>query len=414
MGSKRLKILYVCPLAHYSGHYPYAAVAEPRELAKAGASVSLLTFCGITGNPDVSVPHLQTAKDNAPSRLLRRFTFGRWLTVLFEIAATLGRAIRLCRKHRYDAIYLRDGQPLMFLSHLLSLPFHGIRWAVSVTGSDIFVPKMEIPRLRDRLTHYSYVFGQNFFHGGAWKPLYGASMGRNSFVLVAQNEDARRGYEECFGGVFAGRVRCVPLGVSDDNAAMPKDEARARLGLPKDKTVLLSFGTPHYGKKLETVFEAVGMLDNVFLVQAGRQSLSLGESPYSMGQRYGLDGKLAIFDRYIGEDDEDRACFFASADAVVMSYTKEFRSTSSMLWQAARYGLPVIASNANVLGEMVRDYDMGLLFRAEDAVSLAEAVLRFGKLGKRDFGWMERGRARFLEDYSHRKWAERTIEICKG
>lgn len=411
-----MKILYVCPLAHYTGHYPYAAVAEPRELAKAGAYVSLLTFCGITGDPKVVVKHHTVMGDNRLFKFLRRSTLSRWLLVFVETSTTIMKAIKVCQKQKYDIIYLRDGQPFFFVTHLLSLPFRGLRWVVSMTGSDIYFPAPGGYKLRDRMMHRLYVFGQGISWGRLLRPLYEASHRRNRFEYVTQNNEVKEGYEQCLGGSFVGRVRSVPLGMSDDYVPIPKDAARKKLGLPQDKMVLLSFGAPHAGKDTEAIFGAVAKLLNVFLVCAGpgMRGLSLGSSPDGLRAKYGLDGRVAVFDHYIGETDEDRPYFFASADALVLSYTKEFTPTSSMLWQAARYKIPVISSSANLLGEMVREYNMGLLFEAGDADSLAETIRHFDMLDSDSLEQIKVDIGKFAVDHSHQKWAARTIEVCEG
>lgn len=53
---KKIKVLYTCPNAHYSGHHPHVATVEPVYLKNNGFDVGLLTFCGIlTGvKPDVN------------------------------------------------------------------------------------------------------------------------------------------------------------------------------------------------------------------------------------------------------------------------------------------------------------------------------------------------------------------------
>ncbi len=127
---RRLKVLYVCPFAHYSGHPPWAATYEPDALARAGGEVNLLTFCGITGEIKVKVPHLTVmsqARFTRPIQRVTRLFLARWtlstLPIMFlENFLTLAVAIRLKRKLKYDIIHLRDGEPFLFTPLLLSLP----------------------------------------------------------------------------------------------------------------------------------------------------------------------------------------------------------------------------------------------------------------------------------------------------
>ena len=50
-----MKILYVCPFAHYSGHHPHVASVEPDTLQDNGIDTTLLTFCGIINEQKVNV-----------------------------------------------------------------------------------------------------------------------------------------------------------------------------------------------------------------------------------------------------------------------------------------------------------------------------------------------------------------------
>ena len=405
---RRFKIIYCCPWAHYSGHHPYAARVEPELLAKAGVDVILLTFRGITNNPLISIPHYTVVHKRW--RILRwmdRKAVSRWSLMLLETALTLWKAMWLYRKFKCDAIYLRDGEPFLFMSHLLSIPFHGLRWAVSLTGANLFTPKS--PSLRKNPVVYLYVAVQRLMRGRAWWSLYRLSMSRNRFVFVTQNEEAKKGYETHLGGVFAGKVACVPLGTADNGSPISKREARVRLGLPQDKTILLSFGAPNAGKNVEVVVMAVKRVPEVFVVHAGTQAFSLGPNPMKLTEKYGLGDRTKVFDYYVPEEEKPK--FFSAADAIVLSYTKVFKSTSSMLWQAAKYGLPVISSDANLLGEMVEEYNLGLLFKAEDVQSLAFAIRRFMSITPNEVKKIKAGFARFVTDFSQEKWAENNIKV---
>lgn len=407
---RRLKILYVCPWAHYSGHHPHAAKVEPELLSKAGVDVTLLTFCGITNDPQISVPHFTVVhKKQHILRWMDRNTILRWILMLVETAVTLWKAMRLYRRLKCDAIYLRDGEPFLFMSHLLSIPFRGFRWVVSLTGANLFTPKS--PPLRKNPIVYLYVIAQRLMRGRIWWPLYRLSMSRNRFVFVTQNEEAKKGYETHLGSVFAGRVVCIPLGTADNGRSIQKRRARTRLGLPQDKMILLSFGAPNAGKNVEVVVRAVKRVPEAFVVHAGTQAFSLGPNPTKLTEKHGLGDRTKVFDYYVPE--EEKPLFFSAADAIVLSYTKVFKSTSSMLWQAAKYGLPVISSDANTLGDMVREYNLGLLFKAEDVQSLASAIRRFMSITPSEIDKVKAGYARFVDDFSHEKWALNNIRVLE-
>ena len=411
-----MKVLYICPFAHYSGHPPFAAMNEPSTLGKYGHDVTLLTFCGIMKGMNEQVRSL-TVVPREPYwihkifKLIRKFTIARWGLMLVETTLTIRKAIKL--RNEYDVFHLRDGEPFLFVSHILSLKYRNIKWAVSLTASNLYAPYKVKTNANPFLWLYTTCL--KFVNSKIWKGLYQRSLKRNQFIFMTQNEIARRGYEQYLGGVFKGKVRCVPLAVSDNNIkTISKKVARQRLGLPMDKIVLLSFGAPHSGKDIESVFKAVEGLEDVYLVHAGIQAFSLGSNPTKLAQTYGMDGRVKVFDYYIPE--EEKPYFFCGSDVLMLAYTKAFKSTSSMLWEATKYGLSVISSDANTLGEDVSKYDLGLLYEAENAESMKLAITTFMKTTDMLKKRYKLNSKRFMDDYSPEKWTDRCnaiyFELC--
>ena len=408
-----MRILYVCPFSHYSGHHPYVATVEPEMLAKAGNDVTLVTFCGITSDPQISVPHYTViSKDWPILRWVRKNAIFRWFLMLGETLTTIGKAMKLYRRFEYDVIYLRDGEPYLFVSPFLNTPFRNFRWLISLTGSNLFVPTPHMSKFRKNPYIYLYTVSLHIVRGAWWNCLYRRSLSRNSVMFVTQNEEAKKGYDAYQSGVFAGRVVCIPLGTTNDVTSIPKSVARAKLELPQDALILLSFGAPHSGKDVETVIKAVVRVPEVFIVHAGAQAFNLGSSPEDLTEEYGLSRRTRVFNHYIKEE-EEKPLFLYAADVLILSYTKVFKSTSSMLWEAAKYNLPVISSDANLLGATVAEYNLGLLFEAENVESLVDAIEHFKVLKSEELKQMELGRQRFVKDYSNKKWLENTLNVCR-
>ncbi len=405
-----MKILYVCPFSHYSGHHPYAAATEPEMLAKAGIEVALVTFCGVTNKPETAVHQYQVIHDDWHLlQWLRRNTLCRWLLMVAETMLTLTKALSLYRKLGYDVIYLRDGEPFLPISHILSVLFSGRRWVVSLTGANLFIPRPSMLRLRKNPFIYLYVAAQRLMNSRFWRLVYKVSLRRSKFMFTVQNKEAKRGYNSYQKGIFAGRVTCIPLGTFNGYTPLSKSVSREKLGLPQDRLILLSFGAPNSGKDIRTVVSALRYVPETFLVHAGTQAFSLGPDPKGITKEHSVEDRTAIFNYYIRED--EKPLFFSSADALILSYTKIFKSTSSMLWEATKYRLPVISSNANTLGEMVKKYNLGLLFESEDPLSLAGAIRQFKVLKPSEIELMEEGRRRFIDDYSIKKWIEKHINV---
>lgn len=413
---KRIKVLYVCPFAHHPGHPPWAAINEPVALEEAGADVKLVTFCGIIDNFKAQVPEIivAPAKYGLAHRFfgfVRRWTPTRWVLMFFETASTLIKAIAIKRRENYDVIYLRDGEPFLFMSHLLSLPFKDFNWIVSLTAANIYVPKMPKFRIRS-LPLTVYILVLNFVvNSPVWRPLYRTSLSRNNFRFVTQNRAAERDYSQYLGGIFGNRVQYLPIGVVSMNhdIQVSKREARHVLGLPQRKTIFLSFGAPHSGKDLDIIFRALQGMREVSLVHAGKQAFSLGSNPSLLAERYGMEDRVVVKDHYVSE--EDKLYYFFAADAIILSYTRQFLSTSSLLWEACRFGIPVIASDNGQLKELIEAFQLGLLFTAQNADSLREAIIRFLSLKPEEIETLRENCRKFANEFSLEKWAQGCLEI---
>ncbi len=174
-------------------------------------------------------------------------------------------------------------------------------------------------------------------------------------------------------------------------------EARRALGVPADRRVFLCFGEGSRRKGLHLAVRAVEELDDpsAFLLCAGRQQADAG-------MRAGLErlaeqGRARLIDRYVSTAEEN-LCFEAS-DVVLLPYVNHF-GTSAVLFRAAASARMVIASEGQLLGRLVRDHGLGLLFPQGSATGLT-ACLRhaLALTGPERAGWTARARA-FAAKYS--------------
>lgn len=67
---------------------------------------------------------------------------------------------------------------------------------------------------------------------------------------------------------------------------------------------------------------------------------------------------------------------FAAADVVLMPYSPRFHASSGVLARAAASGVPVVATDAGLVGHRVRTWGLGELFAAESATELVAAIER--------------------------------------
>lgn len=173
------------------------------------------------------------------------------------------------------------------------------------------------------------------------------------------------------------RATIIPLPVFDMFAdeRIPKNEARQRLQLPPDASVLLFFGIVRKYKGLRDILMALpevqAQLEEVILIVAGE--FWENKRPYlEMIERMGISDSVIIEDRYI--PNEEVPLYFSAADVLVAPYR---RVTGSAVLQMARgFGVPVLTTDITQDREPTND-ETNLLVSPGDARALADAVVRF-------------------------------------
>lgn len=383
------KVLYVCPYANYAGHHPYVTQVEPEMLRRHGVDVDVLTFNGISSQPAMTGKHYKALN---MGRFIRR------LWKLVETVVTLGKAVYMSRD--YDIVMMRDGEPFPFLTHMANLVArNGTKWIISMMGTLLYSDTKEV----------KYRLIMRLLNSIIWRPIYWLSMHRGNVMLVTQNEAVKK--DLCRTKMFNGNVKVVEWGMPKP-VKVTKSEAREKLCLPDNKLVLLSFGAPHTGKDMECMMKALSISQEVILLHGGAHTYSLGGDPEKLAEEYGISKeKLRMHNYYISE--VNKPYFFGAADVVLCCYTKAFKSTASIIWDAANYNVPVIASDENMVGKVVWDYGLGLLYRTGDYKSLAKTIEGFKYVkGARQKEWANNS-ASFTADYSEERWADKYLGIFK-
>jgi glycosyltransferase involved in cell wall biosynthesis len=155
---------------------------------------------------------------------------------------------------------------------------------------------------------------------------------------------------------------------------VPKDEARATLGIA-EKRVILFFGYIRKYKGLQVLLEAVQLLPP----SAGIRTLVVGEF-YDDEEKYReqirslrIEDRVTVYSDYV--PNEQVRQFFSAADVVVLPYLSATQSGIAQI--AYNFDRPVIATDVGGLAEVVRDGVTGVVVPPNDPRAMADAILRF-------------------------------------
>jgi len=161
------------------------------------------------------------------------------------------------------------------------------------------------------------------------------------------------------------------------------------------------------------VIRALSGIENAVLLHAGDQGFRLNVSgSKDLAEQNNMADRIIIHDHFIPE--KEKPYYFFAADAIILSYTRDFLSTASLLWESCHFGIPVIASDNGQLGELMELYQPGLVFKAQDTASLKDAVLRFINLKPEEIERFRQNCDKFLDDFSLPKWAHKFAKISNG
>uniref|UniRef100_UPI002ACD6516 glycosyltransferase n=1 Tax=Chloroflexus sp. TaxID=1904827 RepID=UPI002ACD6516 len=150
---------------------------------------------------------------------------------------------------------------------------------------------------------------------------------------------------------------------------------RAEWQVPDRRRILLFFGFVRPYKGLEYLIQALAHARS----QIDAHLLVVGEIWGSLAyyQRYaaefGVADAITFVNRYV--PNEELPPIFAAADVVVLPYVSATQSAVVQL--ALGFGKPVITTNVGGLPEVVQDGVNGLIVPPQDAMALAQAIVRY-------------------------------------
>ena len=154
-----------------------------------------------------------------------------------------------------------------------------------------------------------------------------------------------------------------------------KNEARKKLNLPPNNTILLFFGFIRDYKGLDLLMKAYAdkRIDKMktTLVVAG-EFYNNKEQYKNLERQLGLEGTIRWFDDFIPNDEV--STFFSACDIVVQPYKSATQSGVTQI--AYHFNKPMLVTNVGGLAELVPDGKVGYVVQPNpDAI--ADAIVQF-------------------------------------
>jgi teichuronic acid biosynthesis glycosyltransferase TuaC len=270
--------------------------------------------------------------------------------------------------HRFDVIDAHyaypDGVAAARLARVLNLPV-----VITGRGTDLtLIP--DDPRARDQILWAAH----------------------EAVAMVTVCDDLRRRLIRM--GAPPERALVLRNGV-DLELFRPQDRGPARRALGIDGFTLLCVGSLIPRKGHDLVIQALARLPDCQLVIAG--SGPLRGDLEALARRVGVADRV----RFLGETPHAQLpALYAAADVLVLASSRE--GWANVLLEAMACGAPVVATDVNGAGEVVRSGAAGLLMPQRTAGSLVETLarLRAAMPTRADtrryaeaFGWAPSGRA---------------------
>jgi glycosyltransferase involved in cell wall biosynthesis len=275
--------------------------------------------------------------------------FAKWSDGVLYAASLAPFLARLRRRFRFDLIDAHFAYPDGVAAALLGAMFR-VPVVITLRGSIV------------RLRHYP-------LH----RPQIRWALRRAARVLaVSQSlKEVAAGI-----GVSADHIRVIPNGV-DADVFVPRDpvDARRALGLPLDRTIILSVGGLNEGKGHHRVVaqlpELVRRFPDLLYVIVGGERAGETSRPLieSTAARLGVTERV----RLVGERPHDEvANWLAAADLFCLATRSE--GWANVLLESLACGTPVVSTRVGGNAEIVSHEGLGILVPAADDAALAAAM----------------------------------------
>jgi glycosyltransferase involved in cell wall biosynthesis len=235
-----------------------------------------------------------------------------------------------------------------------------------------------------------------------------ATLMRAADRVIAECPQDRLDMERLYGAPLS-RIAIAPCGFAPDELwPVPMAEARARLGLPRDRFIVLQLGRMVPRKGVDTVIQGVAMLrqrhgvDAQLLVAGG----SDGDDGLELARLRSLATDLGIGAHVRFDGQQPRHLlrdYYSAAD--VFASTPWYEPFGITPVEAMACACPVIGSEVGGIKSTVSDGHTGFLVPSRDPAALAERLARLQRHPALARAMGEAGRRRACEHYTWRQVA---------
>lgn len=180
------------------------------------------------------------------------------------------------------------------------------------------------------------------------------------------------------------RAEVIPHGeygtLAESGRGLPRDEARAALGLAGDEPVALLYGQLRPDKGLGDALAAVAATPAVRLLVAGRDVGGVLDAHGEALSDPRLKGRLVVQERFLSRD--ETATAFAAADVALLPYQQV--SASGVLLLSWGFGVAPVGYPVGGLAESIEPGRTGWLTPSADPQGLATSLAEVAAGGGRE------------------------------
>ncbi|MDA1192668.1 MAG: glycosyltransferase family 4 protein [Candidatus Poribacteria bacterium] len=375
-----MKVLIFEPYGMRQGHFGVYLATIAHHLGTMGNDVTVLTEDGfdpknwVEGDPafklitytfEADYPAPINAALNALRRLSPTMDLAVWhaTTLSAQCRFFLHKILELHARERFDAIQFFNCEPLTLMT---------------------FMQQHEAARaLPLAITIHNADFDPGFYRSNPIKGWYKSRQRRayewimrngGRFANVHGESHKARNSEHC--RIAPQKVVITPYGADVATDAVSKHEARAKLNLPAELPLILSFGMVRPEKGLDDLLAVLPDVKSTFgLMIAGKGMKNTEALIAEARSRVEQSGSKASIFPYLGYiPDEEVTLYFSAADAVVLPYKPIYRTGAGPFSIATAYGKPILASDVAEMGLLIRKHGNGLAFSAGSRTALREMI----------------------------------------